>query len=209
MKRLIFVFTALLLLTFLFQVEAAQAEEGRHYLGVQAGQVGLTGDVGSAYGSALGVGAFFNYAASDFLEFQLSWLTSHHSSNNLALTQNSYALILQYNLDQLDIFTPYIEGGAEFASHVQDIPGLSGNASYNTTAFGLDLGIGAKVDLGKSFMTGLDFTYHNIFDASATPPGLSAVKAIQSYFTVMLRFGFVFGGSGGSYLNRPDQPKAP
>src|SRR5437868_4994702 len=115
LRRLIIVFTALLALTIVVHISNAQAEEGHHVLGVQAGEVGLSGDVGNTYGNALGYGAFFDYAASDWLELELSWIYSRHTGSNpvnastLNLNQNSYAIALLYDIDTYDIFTPYIK----------------------------------------------------------------------------------------------------
>jgi opacity protein-like surface antigen len=210
LKRLIFVFATLLALTILVDVNQAEAEEGHHSLGVQAGEVGLSSDVGNIYSNALGMGAFFDYAASDFLEFELSWINSHHTGTNplnastLNLQQNAYALALQYNIDTYDIFTPYIKGGAEFVTHTQDIVGANNQTgSYSTTGFGLDAAAGCKVNFTQNLMAGLDLTYHSIFTASVTPTGnFNAVNTIESYFTVMLRFGFTFGGEKApSYKN--------
>jgi len=205
MRRLIYVFSTLLALTVFLGIENANAGEGQVTVGAQAGEVGLGGDVGNTYGSALGVGAFFSYAASDFLEFELGWLSSKHSGNGLNLAQNAYNLDIIYDVDQFDIFVPYIKGGAEFVTHQQDIVNVSpaGITSTNLTGFGLNVGLGARVDLGKNFMTALDFDFHNIFNTTVTPIGGSgSINAIQSYFTVLLRFGFAFGGGGGSWLNR-------
>src|SRR4051812_49350048 len=112
MSRLILVFSALLVIFLCLGAVDVNAEEGHHTLGVQAGQVGLSGDVGSTYGNALGLGGFFDYAASDWLELELSYLTSKHGSNNLNLIQNDYAAYMIYNIDTLDAFTPYLKGGA-------------------------------------------------------------------------------------------------
>jgi opacity protein-like surface antigen len=175
------------------------ADEGHHTIGVQAGQVGLSGDVGNTYGSALGAGAFFDYAASDWLELELSFLTSRHSGNSLSLTQNDYAAAMIYNVDTIDAFTPYLKGGAEFVTHAQDVivPNTVVNSvltSQNYTGFGLDLGFGGKFQMGTRFSAGLDFTYHSLFDVSATPPGAaSSQKVIQSFYTVLLKFGYNFG----------------
>jgi opacity protein-like surface antigen len=194
-KRLIFVFGTLLALTIFLETSGVQAEEGHHTFGVQAGEVGLTQDVGTTYGNALGGGLFFDYAASDFLEFELNWLSSHHSNNNLNLTQNAYAAAVQIDIETYDIFTPYIKGGAEFVQHSQDITSGTTTSNYNTTGFGLDLGAGARVDFTKHLMAGLDFTYHSLFNTTVTPNGANySINTIESYFTVMLRFGFTFGG---------------
>ncbi len=205
--RLIYVFSTLLLITLILNISDANAEEGHHTLGVQAGEVGLSGDVGNIYGNALGGGLFFDYAASDYLELELSWLTSHHTGSNsgvfgsppLSLTQNSYMVALQYNIDTLDIFTPYLKGGAEFINHGQDVinPQTLANSPANTTGFGLDIGVGSKVDVGSHLMAGLDLLYHSIFTTTYTPPNSPAsVNTIQSYFTVMLRLGYSFGETG-------------
>ncbi len=195
MSRLIAVFIALLFLALAFESEMAFSEEGRHSVGFQAGQVGLTNDVGLVYGNALGWGLFFDYAASDWLEFELDYLNSKHSSNSLSLAQSTYEAAVLYNVDQIDVFIPYIKCGAEFVGHTQDLVSSGGIKSYEANAFGLDLGFGGKILLGKSFMSGVDFAYHGIFDASVTPAGAATTKAAQSYFTVMLRLGFVFGSA--------------
>lgn len=172
---------------------SAPAEEGRHTLGLEAGHVALGGDVGSMYGNAVGGGIFFRYAASDFLEFEINLMGSRHSQNSLSLKQNSLGLAVLYNIDQFDIFVPYVKGGAEFVGHTQDLPSPVNPASYESNGFGLIIGAGAQVLLGANFMTGLDLTYHSIFDTTVTPTGGTATKAIQPYTTVMLQVGFRFG----------------
>lgn len=196
MSRLILVFSTLLLLFLAFENNFAHAEEGRHTLGAQAGQVGLLGDVGTTYGNALGYGVFFDYAASDWLELELNFLASKHSSNNLNLSQNAYAAYMIYNIDQLDAFVPYLKLGAEFVSHTQDLAGNTGTFSSGqfNSGFGLDVGAGGKFILGSNVSAGLDLTYHSVFDVSSTPPlATASQKVIQSYYTVMFRLGFEFG----------------
>ncbi len=195
MNRFIVILVTLFILTaFNF---TAQAEEGHHVLGVQAGHVGLSGDVASRYGNALGFGAFFDYAASDMLDFEFGYLNSKHTSNSLSMTQNAMSMAILYNVDQFDIFIPYLRGGAEFVSANEDIvnPATLTASGYSTTAFGLDLGFGGKFVLGSNFMSGIDLTYHSIFDANVSLPNGTSTKALQSYMTVMLRFGYVFGES--------------
>src|SRR5258708_2446441 len=114
MIRLLFILSALFFLTAFFGIDFAHSEEGHHSIGIQAWQVGLTSDFGSLYGNALGYGAFFDYASSDWLEFELSYLTSKHTSNNLNYTQGVYGLSVIYNVDQFHILIPYLRGGAEF-----------------------------------------------------------------------------------------------
>lgn len=195
-----------LIISTLVFVSGAYAEEGHHSFGVQAGEVGLSSDVGSIYGNALGSGLFFDYAASDYLEFELSWLNSHHSGSNptfgnpMSLTQNAYMVALQYDIETYDIFTPYLKGGAEFDNHGQDVinPTTQANTPVNTTGFGIDVGIGSKVDFTKYLMAGLDIMYHSMFTATVIPAGTStSVNTIESYFTVMLRVGFTFGAPTG------------
>jgi opacity protein-like surface antigen len=208
-RRLIFVFSTLLFVTLMLNVSGARAEEGHHTFGVQGGQEGLTSDVSTGFSNALGIGAFFDYAASDYLEFELSWINSTHPGGGTIvengqtfaigttnLVDNSFMLALQYDIDTYDIFTPYLKGGAEFATASVNIPGSVGNLS--TTGFGLDIGVGSRVELGSNFMAGLDFMYHSMFTASATVPnsGGASVNLIESYYTVMLRLGFTFGSGG-------------
>jgi opacity protein-like surface antigen len=196
MRRLILVFSALLALLIYFEANSAFADEGHHTLGVEGGQVGQSGDVSTLYGNALGYGAFFKYAASDFLEVEFEYLHSQSNQNNLNHNQNSLGLTAIWDLDVWDIFVPYLKGGAEFVSASNDYPSLGLPATgVSANGFGLDVGLGAAVLLGNNFMTGLDFTYHDIFDVSVTPPGYpNSVKAIQPYWTVLLQIGFMFGG---------------
>ena len=170
------------------------AEEGRHVIGVQGGHVGMTQKVGEDYGSALGYGAFFNYAGSDFLELQLNYLQSKHTRNNLNLDQKVFGISALYIIDQIDAFVPYAKGGAEFISHTQDIENqtTATTASYNSQAFGLLLGAGTQFLIGSNMMAGLDFAYHSVFEATTTV-GARNVPTIQSFFTVMLQFGYRFG----------------
>ncbi|MDZ4678662.1 MAG: outer membrane beta-barrel protein [Oligoflexia bacterium] len=193
MNRLIVVFTTLFILTLFYKT--AQAEEGHHALGFQAGHVGLSGDVGSRYGNALGWGVFADYAASDWLDFELGYLNSKHTNNSLSMTQNALSASILYNVDQFDLFIPYLRGGAEFVSANEDIVNPSNlvPSGYSTTAFGLDVGFGGKFLIGTNFMAGADFTYHSMFDSNVSLPNGTNAKAIQSYLTVMLRLGFVFG----------------
>jgi hypothetical protein len=201
-RRLIVVFAALFLLTVFFGVEDVRAEEGRHTVGVQAGQVGLSGDVANFYGNALGWGLFFDYAASDWLEFEVSYLNSRHTKNSAGYSQGVFGAGVLYNIDQFDIFVPYLRGGAEFISVTGDLPSPVTLASYSTTGFGLAVGVGGKFLLGENFMTGLDLTYHSAFDASVTPTGGSSTKILQSFTTIMLRLGFVFDGGGSGNPNK-------
>ncbi len=174
----------------------ALAEEGHHSIGIQGGQVLLSGDVASTYGNALGLGAFFNYAASDWLEFQLGWLNSKHTTTangqNVAMTQNAFNADILYDIDQFDVFVPYVKGGVDLVTHSpQDVVGTTGNLSGQSySGFGLNLGIGGQFILGKNFFTGLDITYHSIFDVSTSAPGASSVKVLQSFTTVLVQMGF-------------------
>lgn len=202
MKPLNFNFTFAIVLIFVSGIpHSLRAEDGRHTFGVQSGQVGLLQDVGSTYGSALGYGAFFDYASSDWLELELSFLASKHSLGNLNLTQNSYNASVIYNIDELDSFTPSFKVGAEFVTHSQDIYSNNLTASpsvvsSNNTGFGLLIGAGGKFMLGSHFSAGLDITYHSLFDVLVTPPGnSSSQKVIQSYYTLLLKIGYVFGAN--------------
>ena len=200
MKRLIFVFAMLLMMFLVLDVNEAFAEEGRHSLGIQGGQVGLFQDVGSTYGSALGAGAFFDYASSDWLELELAYLGSRHSLNGLSLNQSSYTASMIYNIDELDAFTPYLRLGAEYVSHTQDVwtntlTGPPGISSTNNSGFGLDMGLGGKFMVGNNFSAGLDVIYHSVFDVSVTPLGSNSQKVIQSYYTVLFRLAYVFSAS--------------
>jgi hypothetical protein len=201
-RRLIVVFATLFLLTVFFGVESVHADEGRNTLGIQAGQVGLSGDVASAYGNALGFGVFFDYAASDWLEFELSYLNSRHTKNSFGYSQNVIGAGVLYNVDQFDIFVPYLRGGAEFISVSADLPSPVVPAAHSTTGFGLNVGVGGKFLLGNNFMTGLDLTYHSAFESSITPPGGTSTKVIQGFTTIMLRLGYVFDGGGSSNPNK-------
>jgi len=204
-RRLIFVFSALLFVTLMLNVTGAYAEEGHHTLGIQAGEELLSNDVSSNFSNALGFGAFFDYAASDYLEFELSWINSSHPSygttvingssvGSYNLVNNSFIAALQYDFGTLDIFTPYVKGGAEFTTASENVPVIG---TLSSTAFGLDLGFGAKADIGSNLMAGLDLMYHNMFTGTATIPGTTGtINVIESYFTVMLRFGYSFGEGG-------------
>lgn len=191
----------------------AFATEGHHTLGIQGGEEMLTSDVGGNFSNALGFGAFFDYAASDYLEFELSWINSSHPLTNstlningvsvpvssFSLVDNSFMLALQYDIDTYDIFTPYLKGGAEFTSASMNIPS---SGTLSSTAFGLDIGFGARADLGSNFMAGLDLLYHSMFTGTATLAGSStAVNVVESYYTVMLRLGYAFGEGG--YHTKP------
>lgn len=189
MVKILSIFTTLFLLVLLNF--SAHAEEGVHSVGVQGGQVLLSGEVLDRYSNALGIGGFFNYAASDFLEFQLAFNTSNHTSNSKSLNRQSYELGVIYNIDEFDIFVPYLKGGAELIAHKQDFVGANG---ISTNGFGLNFGVGSAVLLGKDFMTGLELTYHSAFDVSYSAGGVSQ-KAIQPYTTVMVLFGYRFSSS--------------
>jgi hypothetical protein len=112
LRRLIAVFAFLFAIT-LIGLSTAHAEEGHHSLGIQGGHVGLSDANLSAYGNNIGYGAFFDYAASDYLEIELGFLTSKHTNNSLSLSKNAYSLAALYIFDQVDIFIPYLRGGAK------------------------------------------------------------------------------------------------
>jgi opacity protein-like surface antigen len=173
----------------------AMAEEGKHVIGVQAGHVGQQGNtVGPMYGNGLGYGVFFNYAGSDFLEFQMGFLSSRHTRDGLELSQHALSAAAQYNIDQLDIFVPYAKGGAEFVFHNQSLQHPQGwKQEVSPMAFGLLVGIGTQLLVSQNFMTGLDITYHPVFDASSSVGGVN-YATVQSYLTVLVQFGYRLGG---------------
>ncbi|MCC6277835.1 MAG: outer membrane beta-barrel protein [Oligoflexia bacterium] len=194
-RRLIVTFAFLIAIT-LMSLSTARAEEGLHTFGLQGGHVGLTDANLGTYGNNLGYGVFFDYAASDYLEIELSGLTSKHTNNSLSLAKTAISISALYMIDQIDIIIPYLKGGAEFDNHTQDALNPVTATSFSTTGFGLNVGAGAKFMASDSFSVGLDLTYHSMFETKIALANGTEAKGIQSYFTALLRLGLVFGDGG-------------
>ena len=172
---------------------SALAADPQSQVGLQLGNVALTGDVtNSGLSNAIGYGAFYDFAASDVFELDMGLLYSQHTGTsgalNTKLTQTDLNIDAKWILVNYDVINPYGLAGVDILSRNLDLgAGGSGSAS----GFGLNVGLGVDLLLSEQLMAGLLFKYVYAFEQSTTIGGAS-VKIMQPYNTILARVGFRF-----------------
>jgi len=172
---------------------ALAANDAQSQLGLQIGNVSLTGDVtNSGLSNGIGYGAFYDFAASDMFELDLGLLYSSHTGNNngvnTKLTQTDADIAAKFVFANYDVINPYGLVGVDLISRSLDL-GTAGSGSGS--GFGLDFGLGADLMLSEQWMAGLLYRYVWAFEQTTTIGG-NSVKIIQPFNVIVAKLGFRF-----------------
>ncbi|MGE3260184.1 MAG: outer membrane beta-barrel protein [Bacteriovoracia bacterium] len=146
---------------------SAQAADGDQAAGLIVGQVWTSGEIGKDVDGAVAPGIFYEYGASDIFSLYVSAVTSKHNDDKLKLTSTN--LGMKANLFFLDKLSPYalVGAGLYFVKRQVGPPNLE---IAKKTVFGLNLGLGAELDLSQRFFVALEFDIHNLFSGNVTLP---------------------------------------
>ena len=141
---------------------------GGHSAGLQFGQVWPAGVIGQGVDGSIAPGVFYEFAASQIFAMQVNLLRSSHNDK---LSIFSGTAGIRANLTFFDRLVPYAAAGVGlyFVDRKMDPP----IRNVKTTNFGLNLGLGADLDLSDQFFMGLWLGLHNLFAAKTmTPAGI-------------------------------------
>lgn len=144
-----------------------QAADGDHSAGLMVGQVWTSGEIGKDVDGAVAPGIFYEYGASDIFSLYASAVTSKHNEGKLNLTSTN--LGMKASLFFLDKLSPYalVGAGLYFVKRQYGPPNLE---IAKKTVFGLNLGVGAELDLSDKFFVALELDIHNLFSGAVTLP---------------------------------------
>ncbi len=158
-------------------------------LGIQAGQVGLLQDVGGRSGNAVGFGAFFNFAASEDLMFEIGYLSSQHTR----LSHSEVPIGINYYFENSEKLAYQALAGATFISHsLQEHP-----VDLSSSGFGLYIGAGLDLDVSNSLKSGVQLRYVKGFEQTVQLATGERIASIQDHYTLMLRLAYEFPANMG------------
>ena len=150
------------------------------YLGVQAGQIQLSGNTKELYDDAIGFGVDIGIRTQSYLDVmfqsQMSTHTGYTSPAKItkATDLKIYSQTLGANIHFGTIDFDFTLGGG---------PGVySISSDTSRTYFGLHISGGADVIVSDQIRLGLQARYHFLFDQHAA----------DDYWSVMARFGYQF-----------------
>lgn len=175
MKRVIFWFSALCLLV----STQGYAIEGV-YVGGQIGHVGMTGRTATTYSNTIGFGVDLGLRTNNVLDLTAAFQTSAHSGG-AGMNLMSFLLTADYKFAEANDFEFFLSGGPGFY--------FFKTAALTDTKFGLNFGAIGNVMADENIRVGLAARYHLVFSSSAATTG-------DSYYSIMLRFGYVFPAGG-------------
>lgn len=145
---------------------AGGSSGGNHSAGLQLGQVWPAGKIGqNQTDSSTAPGIFYEYAASQMFALQINVIRSSHGDK---LTLLAPTAGIKANLFYFDQLVPYAFAGVGLYFVDRQIG--SSTARVSTSNFGVNLGLGADLDLGNSFFFGLWMGLHNLFSARKLVP---------------------------------------
>lgn len=172
-----------------FCLNSVYGDEGDFSAGAALGQTIFASNNMDAFGSnAMAFGGFIGFAPSDILDLVMNFMYSPYSknSNEADLFYSTLNVRFMYNYDML---TPFVMGGVGFYRSAVDSGSVDGSAS----AFGMNLGLGCDVLVGKNFLIGFASNYHTVFNQD-----VNGVNALADFFDLMLRVGFRFNAGSSS-----------
>lgn len=153
------------LLGFLFSLSLAplaKAEPGDHSAGLMLGQVWPAGEIATNVDGNMAPGIFYEYTASDVFSLLASGVQSKHSDGLLKIFSANVGM--KANLVYFDKLSPY----AIVAAGIYNVKKRYGAETISKTNFGLQLGLGAELDISERFFIGLQFDVHNLFSSNVT-----------------------------------------
>jgi opacity protein-like surface antigen len=138
----------------------AQAADGDQAAGLMVGQVWSSGEIGKDVEGAVAPGIFYEYGASDIFSLYASGVKV--TSANLGM---------KANLLFLDKLSPYaLVGAGLYFVKRQITVAPRPTEEAKKTVFGLELGVGAELDLSQLFFVALELDIHNLFSGSVSLP---------------------------------------
>ena len=147
---------------FLFLAPLAFAEPGDHSAGLMLGQVWPAGEIATNVDGNMAPGLFYEYTASDVFSLIASGVHSNHNEGLLKILSTNVGM--KANLVYFDKLAPY----AVVAAGLYTIKKRYGAETVKKTNFGLQLGLGAELDLSELFFIGMQFDIHNLFSSTVT-----------------------------------------
>lgn len=188
------VWSLLVCLALLWKPGAAFAQQSgpsssanRHSAGLQFGQVWPAGKIGDGVDGSTAPGLFYEYSASNVFSLQVSVVRSSHNDR---VKLFSTAAGIRANLTYFDKLVPYAFGGVGL--YFVDRQPLRTTSNLKTTNFGVNLGLGADLDLGDSFFVGLWIGLHNLFSARGTLPSGASEENSGRWSAFFIRAGVRF-----------------
>jgi opacity protein-like surface antigen len=169
----------------------AHAADGDQAAGLMVGQVWTSGEIGKDVDGAVAPGIFYEYGASDIFSLYASAISSKHNDGMLKLTSTN--LGMKANLLFLDKLSPYalVGAGLYFVKRQISIAPVP-PAEAKKTVFGLQLGVGAELDLSRRFFVALELDIHNLFSGSVTVPGYGKTEISGRWTGFFLKSGVRF-----------------
>lgn len=170
----------------------AQGELKKHTAGLQVGQVWLAGEISENVENNIGYGALYEYTASDVFSAQASFMRSSHDE---ILTITSTGLAFKANLFFYDQLVPYALVGMGLYFVNQDIIPAESTTPVETvsaTVFGLNVGLGADLNLGEDVFSGMQFSLHNLFSSTQTTETLGKQEISGRFANFLIRAGYRF-----------------
>lgn len=162
-----------------------------HAAGLAIGQVWPSGDIANGdVDSTLGPQIFYEYEASDIFSLFANAMPLSHTDGRLKVTTTS--LGIKANLIYYDKLSPYafFGMGLNFVNKEFVTGGVSERAKK--TLFGLNLGVGADLDINETFFAGMAFSLYNLFSNSVTLPRAGRVELSGREAGLFLRAGVRF-----------------
>ncbi len=142
------------------------AVEDPNSVGFLVGEAWPSGQIGTGVDGAVAPGIFYDYAASDVFSLYTSVTKSNHNDGLLKLVSTDIGF--HANLIYYDKLTPFAEFGMGLYFVNKQVGIASETASK--TLFGLNLGLGADLDLSNRFFAGMMLSIHQVFSGSTTLP---------------------------------------
>lgn len=161
---------------------------GSHAAGLQFGQVWPAGDIGNGADGSIAPGLFYEYSASQLFALQVNLVRSSHNDR---LTIFSTTAGIRANLTFFDRLVPYASAGVGMY-FVDRMIGTTPAEELSTTNFGLNVHLGADLDLNPSFFMGLWLGLHNLFSASGTTQTGTAMENSGRWSALFIRAGMRF-----------------
>lgn len=167
--------------------DSAKAEG--HAAGLQVGQVWLAGNISDNAENSIGYGAFYEYTASEVFALQVNLLRSSHDE---ILTLTSSTVGFKANLFFYDQLVPYALLGMGLYFTSEDLSNSTVTENVSATVFGLNLGIGADLNLGEMFFAGFQFNLHNLFSSNVKTDNFGEVEVSGRWTGFIVRSGVRF-----------------
>lgn len=173
---------SLLALVFALVMPAQAAEIGDWRLGVQAGQVGLQGDVGNDDENSVGFGITGGTYLREDLVFEADFLSSSHTGvdhHQLSFGGNWY-------------FGDYVAAYPNIAAGVSFVSNKIKSIDQTGEGFGVYLGGGFDFEITPRITTGIHLRYLKAFEGKTVIAG-QEYTTVDDVAMVLLKIVYYFG----------------